>query len=172
MNNNFSENLKKIRKEYKLSQEQLADELGVSRQAISKWESSSAYPEMDKIIALCDKFNLNIDDLLHKDIKEVKGEEETRNGLNKLIDGFLNYITDSVSLFSNMSFKSKIKCFFEETVIILILVIAIAIILVLLKVMFLLIFEQFVFLLNIHHLCLLFLVFFLFLVNIFLKMVF
>lgn len=37
MNNNFSENLKKIRKEYKLSQEQLADELGVSRQAISKW---------------------------------------------------------------------------------------------------------------------------------------
>lgn len=123
MNNNFSENLKKIRKEYKLSQEQLADELGVTRQAISKWESSSAYPEMDKIIALCDKFNLNIDDLLHKDIKEVKGEEETRNGLNKLIDGFLNYITDSVSLFSNMSFKSKIKCFFEETVIILILVI-------------------------------------------------
>ena len=64
MNNHFSENLKKIRKENNLSQEQLAEELGVSRQAISKWESSIAYPEMDKIIALCDKFNLNIDDLL------------------------------------------------------------------------------------------------------------
>ena len=52
MNNQFSENLKRIRKENNLSQEQLADELGVSRQAISKWESSVAYPEMDKIITL------------------------------------------------------------------------------------------------------------------------
>ena len=76
MNNKFSENLKKIRKDNNLSQEQLADELGVSRQAISKWESAAAYPEMDKIITLCDRFNLNIDDLLHKDIREVKGEED------------------------------------------------------------------------------------------------
>ncbi len=37
--NNLSENLKKIRKDNHLSQEQLADDLGVSRQAISKWES-------------------------------------------------------------------------------------------------------------------------------------
>lgn len=50
MNNNLSENLKKIRKDNNLSQEQLAEELGVSRQAISKWESGVAYPEMDKII--------------------------------------------------------------------------------------------------------------------------
>ena len=59
MNNNFSENLKKIRKDNNLSQEQLAEELGVSRQSISKWESASAYPEMDKIIALCDKFDID-----------------------------------------------------------------------------------------------------------------
>ena len=65
MNNNFAENLKRIRKENNLSQEQLAEELGVSRQAISKWESQVAYPEMDKIIALCNKFNLSIDDLLN-----------------------------------------------------------------------------------------------------------
>ena len=55
MNNQFSENLKKIRKEHNLSQEELADELGVSRQSISKWESSQAYPEMDKIIMICNK---------------------------------------------------------------------------------------------------------------------
>ena len=124
MNNQFSENLKKIRKEHNLSQEQLADELGVSRQAISKWESSSAYPEMDKIIALCDKFNLNIDDLLHKDIKEVKGEEESKNKVNNAIKDFLKFITDSVNLFINMSFKSKIKCLFEQFIIILILTMA------------------------------------------------
>ena len=78
MNNQFSENLKKIRKEHNLSQEQLADELGVSRQAISKWESAVAYPEMDKIIALCDKFNLNIEDgFIYND--SIYQKEEIKN---------------------------------------------------------------------------------------------
>jgi transcriptional regulator with XRE-family HTH domain len=118
MNNKFSENLKKIRKEHNLSQEELADELGVSRQAISKWESSTAYPEMDKIIALCDKFDLNIDDLLHRDIKEVKGEEESKKKINNYIDDFLKFITDSINMFSRMNFKSKIKCIIEQLIII------------------------------------------------------
>ena len=109
MNNQFSENLKRIRKEHNLSQEQLAEELGVSRQAISKWESSTAYPEMDKIIALCDKFDLNIDDLLHRDIKEIKREEESKRTLNKTIDDFLKFITDTINLFSNMNLKVKLN---------------------------------------------------------------
>lgn len=117
MKNQFSENLKKVRKEHNLSQEQLADELGVSRQAISKWESAIAYPEMDKIVALCDKFNLNIDDLLHKDIKEVKGEEESKKKLNNSFEDFLRFITNTINLFSNMNFKSKVKCIFEQLVI-------------------------------------------------------
>ncbi len=123
MNNHFSQNLKKIRKDYNLSQEQLALELGVSRQAISKWESAIAYPEMDKIIALCNKFNLNIDDLLNQDIKEVKREEESKKKLNKTIDDFLKFIANTVNLFSNMNFKSKIKCLLEQMVIIGILII-------------------------------------------------
>ncbi len=117
MNNNFKENLRRIRKENNLSQEQLADELGVSRQAISKWESGAAYPEMDKIIALCDKFNLNIDDLLHKDIKEIKGEEESKKKLNIFINDFLKFITNTINMFSNMNLKSKIKCLFEQFII-------------------------------------------------------
>ena len=118
MNNKFSENLKKIRKEHNLSQEELADELGVSRQAISKWESATAYPEMDKIIALCDKFNLNIDDLLHRDIKEVKGEEESKKKINNYIDDFLTFVTDTINMFTRMNFKGKIKCIFEQAIII------------------------------------------------------
>jgi len=121
MNNKFSENLKKIRKDNNLSQEQLADELGVSRQAISKWESAVAYPEMDKILTLCEKFDLNIDDLLHKDIREIKGEEESKKKLNKYVDDFLNFITNTINMFANMSFKSKIKCLFEQAIIIFIL---------------------------------------------------
>ncbi len=121
MNNQFAKNLKSIRKEHNLSQEQLAEELEVSRQAISKWESSAAYPEMDKIIALCEKFDLNIDDLLHKDIKEVQKEVESKKSINKGIDDFLSFITDTVNLFSSMKAKSKIKCLFEQILIILVL---------------------------------------------------
>ena len=121
MNNKYSENLKKIRKDNNLSQEQLADELGVSRQAISKWESAAAYPEMDKIITLCDRFNLNIDDLLHKDIREVKGEEESKKNINKYVDDFLSFITTTINMFSSMTFKSKCKCLFEQAVIMFIL---------------------------------------------------
>ncbi len=121
MNNYFAYNLKKIRKENNLSQEQLADELGVSRQAVSKWESGTAYPEMNKIIALCDKFNLNMDDLLSKDIKEAMGEEKSKKKLNDYFYGFLNFITDTINLFSNMSFNSKIKLIFEEISIVIVL---------------------------------------------------
>ena len=46
---NLGENLRKIRKDNNLSQEDLADLLKVSRQSVSKWESGIAYPEMDKI---------------------------------------------------------------------------------------------------------------------------
>ncbi len=121
MNNQFSENLKKIRKEQNLSQEELADKLGVSRQAISKWESGQAYPEMDKIITICNMFNVNIDDLLHSDIKEVKGEEESKKKINSFVDGFLKYITNTINMFSNMTFKSKVKCIFEQIIIALLL---------------------------------------------------
>ena len=123
MNNNFSENIKKIRKEHNLSQEQLAEELGVSRQAISKWESGAAYPEMDKIITICKKYNCNIDDLLHSDIKEVKGEEEVKKNINKYIEEFFKFITDTVNLFIRMKFGNKIKCLFEQGCIALVLMI-------------------------------------------------
>lgn len=116
MNNRFSENLKKIRKDNNLSQEQLADEIGVSRQAISKWESSVAYPEMDKIITLCEKFNLNIDDLLHKDIREIKKEEEGKKTLNKYFEDFLHFITETIDMFTKMKFKTKCKCIFEQVI--------------------------------------------------------
>ena len=60
---NLGENLKKLRKEYNLSQEQLAEKLNISRQAISKWESGKAYPDIDNLILLRDIFNTTIDDI-------------------------------------------------------------------------------------------------------------
>lgn len=60
----FSEKLKYIRNELRLSQDELAGELGVSRQSISKWESGSAYPEIDKLIMISNFFDVSIDYLL------------------------------------------------------------------------------------------------------------
>ena len=50
----FSEKLLELRRQKGLSQEQLADRLGVTRQSVSKWESGAALPELGKLIALSD----------------------------------------------------------------------------------------------------------------------
>ena len=114
---NFSDNLKKIRKEHNLSQEQVAELLGVSRQSVSKWESGGAYPEMDKMLQLCKIFNLNIDELLNQDIKEVNNNKQAKSNINKFIDDFLDYITKTIDMFSVMKFKQKVKCLFEQAII-------------------------------------------------------
>ena len=115
---NLSDNLKRIRKENNLSQEQLADKLGVSRQAVSKWESNQAYPEMDKVLQICKMFNLNIDELLNQNLKEVNETKQSKNNVNKFIDDFLDYITKTVDMFSSMKLKEQLKCIIEQLVII------------------------------------------------------
>lgn len=114
---NLADNLKRIRKDNNLSQEQLAEKLGVSRQSVSKWESNQAYPEMDKVLQICQMFNLNIDDLLNQDLKEVNNSKQSKNNINKFIDDFLDFITKTIDMFSSMKFKEKIKCLFEQILI-------------------------------------------------------
>ena len=60
----FHDKLQKLRKEKGFSQEALAEILGVSRQAISKWESGQTYPETDKLIILSEIFGVTLDSLL------------------------------------------------------------------------------------------------------------
>lgn len=114
---NLADNLKRIRKENHLSQEQLAEKLGVSRQAVSKWESNVSYPEMDKVIQICQLFNLNINELIHENISELSEKKKEKDNISKLIDSFFNYITKVVNLFSSLKFKQIIKCLFEQVVI-------------------------------------------------------
>jgi transcriptional regulator with XRE-family HTH domain len=63
----LSEKLYALRKKSGLSQEQLAEHLGVSRQAISKWETGQSIPENEKILAISDYFDVSLDYLM-KDI--------------------------------------------------------------------------------------------------------
>jgi transcriptional regulator with XRE-family HTH domain len=60
----FAENLKQLRKEKQLSQEDLAEILDVSRQAVSKWEQGIGYPEVEKLLLLASKLNISLDSLM------------------------------------------------------------------------------------------------------------
>ena len=63
----FGENLQAIRKKNNLSQEDLAEMLGVSRQAVSKWELGEGYPEVDKLISLSKQLNVSLDSLMNNE---------------------------------------------------------------------------------------------------------
>lgn len=64
----FCDNLQYLRKRDKITQEELAEKLQVSRQSVSKWETGEAYPETEKIIALCDIFDVTMDCLMRGDV--------------------------------------------------------------------------------------------------------
>lgn len=87
----FGYKLSKLRRENNYTQEQLADILGVSRQAISKWESDAAYPETDKLIRISELFNCSLDYLLREQVESnphlhtfqnQTGQEQTTNEHN------------------------------------------------------------------------------------------
>lgn len=63
----LSERIYKFRRENGLSQEQLAEKIGVSRQSISKWESGSSTPELEKLLALSECFNITLDELVREE---------------------------------------------------------------------------------------------------------
>lgn len=61
---NISDRIQEFRKAKGISQEELADKIGVSRQAVSKWESGQSLPELDKIILISEYFGVTTDQLL------------------------------------------------------------------------------------------------------------
>lgn len=74
----FGENLRLMRKARNLTQEQFAEALGVSRQAVSKWEADSGYPETEKLIAISRVLGVSVDKLL--DIEpENQEQKQTEN---------------------------------------------------------------------------------------------
>ena len=74
---NFGEKIFKLRKEKGLSQEALAEQIGTTRQAISKWENNQGFPETEKILQLSNIFEVSTDFLL-KEEKSVKGTANER----------------------------------------------------------------------------------------------
>ena len=63
----LAEKIMELRKKNGWSQEELAERLNVSRQSVSKWESDASFPEMDKLLQMCDMFSCNLDTLTRGD---------------------------------------------------------------------------------------------------------
>ena len=70
INMNIGEKIKQLRKSNHMSQEELAEKLGVSRQSVSQWEQNATQPSLDNLIAISKEFNVSVDDITRDDIEE------------------------------------------------------------------------------------------------------
>ncbi len=86
---NFGERIKSIRKERKLTQEQFASELHVTRQAVSNWENNKNLPDIEMLILISDVFQVSLDDLIKGEStmkeKVIKDGSETRRARFNMI---------------------------------------------------------------------------------------
>ncbi len=115
----FCDKLQKIRKENNVTQEQLADKLNVSRQAVSKWESGTAYPDTEKLIQISKIFNTSLDELINDNKESNKKTLDKKFNFMETFNMFFDFISKSVNMFWSMKFIEKIKVIFEMIILIL-----------------------------------------------------
>lgn len=95
---NFSETLKYLRRNKNLSQEKLAEDLGISRQAVSKWENGLAEPDTSNLIKLAELFNVSLDELtgLSDSSKKSETSKKTVHSIPRFV--VLAYIISFASI--------------------------------------------------------------------------
>lgn len=90
------ENLQFLRKQKNITQEQLAEQLEVSRQSVSKWESGQSFPEMEKLLQISSMFHCSMDALLQGDVSKEFAEDGC--GYNRAYDQFSRWVTAGIGL--------------------------------------------------------------------------
>lgn len=93
----FNEKLQQLRKQNNLTQEQLAEQLYVSRSAISKWESGKGYPNIESLKCIAKLFSVSIDELLSGEELISLAETENRSNLKKIYS-FISGILDITAI--------------------------------------------------------------------------
>ena len=95
----LADRIQQLRKQKGISQEELADRVGVSRQAVSKWESEQSTPDMDKVILLSDYFEVTTDYLLKgiEPVPPAAGEKRADGRIFTIVATVLNLIGVLVS---------------------------------------------------------------------------
>ena len=96
----------------------MAEQLGVTRQSVSKWESGASYPEMDKIVAICNIFHCDMDVLINKDITEERDKKDASKVVKVGFKNIADYIKKTIYLFEHQSFKDIIKMIAQVMIII------------------------------------------------------
>ncbi|MDE6435661.1 MAG: helix-turn-helix domain-containing protein [Lachnospiraceae bacterium] len=86
----FSENLKIIRKEKGMSQEMLAQQIGVVRQTVSKWEKGLSVPDAEMLVRIADLFEVSVENLLGEKLEEKENTNEVAVQLAVLNEYLLN----------------------------------------------------------------------------------
>ncbi len=79
----FGENLSYLRRNFKITQEELAERVSVTRQTVSRWETDAAFPEVDTLIKLCDIFECNMDTLVRGNIESEGGDSQVVNSCKR-----------------------------------------------------------------------------------------
>ncbi len=101
----FGENLQRIRKTNQLSQEGLAEMLGVSRQAVSKWELGDGYPEVDKLLLLSKKLNISLDSLLGGENTPASSADGKPSGSIRIVSPHEGVIINASKVTRSQQFK-------------------------------------------------------------------
>ena len=97
----FSEKLQLLRKGKGLTQEELAEKLGVSRQAVAKWESALVYPDIYNLIQISNLMNVSLDYLVKEQECEVNLSGQNRTDLDELIEFRLEANVNTYAAYKN-----------------------------------------------------------------------
>ena len=106
----------KIRKENKMSQEQFAEILNVTRQTVSNWENGNNYPDIETLIKISDKFNVSLDILLKGDkemIKDINKKIKNNKVLKKIIVVLIVIIIALITLIVVLKIYETIDYYLE-----------------------------------------------------------
>lgn len=91
----FGDKLQKLRTEHNMTQEQMAEQLFVSRTAVSKWETGKGMPNLESLQAIAKLFHITLDELLSTEEVCAIAKEENQENMHRLLsyaDGFINFL--------------------------------------------------------------------------------
>ena len=104
----FGERLQEVRRTSGMTQEQFAEDLKVSRQAVSKWESGRGYPEMDKILYICNRYGITPNELFCEEVPHAAAQPDVQLQPQAEPEAPSPTLkTAAATFFSNLSPKNK-----------------------------------------------------------------
>ncbi|MGH0522588.1 helix-turn-helix domain-containing protein [Bacillus zanthoxyli] len=93
--------LKKFRESQNLSQEDVAKKIGVTRQAVYKWENDKSYPDIDNLIILSEFYNVTLDDL-------IKGNDSFKKKIKIDDENYVSFYISFILIFVGICIKSSL----------------------------------------------------------------